>query len=196
MNWYSGFIKPILDYLFAALSLILLWPFLLIVALINALVFGKPLFVQTRIGKDERAFKCIKFRSLRTNHNELTIPFWGKVLRFTSVDEIPQVINILRGEMSLIGPRPLLPEYLNHYSEQQKKRHDVKPGITGLAQVKGRNSISWERSLQLDVEYTQRVNFWIDLKILMLTVVQVFKFGQVNSSSQESRKAFNQKPNE
>jgi lipopolysaccharide/colanic/teichoic acid biosynthesis glycosyltransferase len=192
MNWYSGFVKPTFDFLFAAFTLLFFWPILLLIGLINTVVFGKPLFIQTRIGKNERPFQCIKFRSLRVDHDENSIPIWGKLLRLSSIDEMPQVINILRGEMSLIGPRPLLPEYLAHYTPKQKLRHTVKPGITGLAQVSGRNSLSWEQSLQLDVEYAQNRTFYFDLKILARTVLQVFKFGQVNSSAKESRKPFNQ----
>ncbi len=190
MHSYSGFIKPIIDYLVAAFTLIILSPLLVIILLINTMVFKRPLFTQKRIGKNEEPFTLIKFRSLRIDGDDLSAPLWGKVLRVTSIDEIPQSINILRGEMSLIGPRPLLPEYLTHYSEEQRKRHLVKPGITGLAQVKGRNRLSWDESLKLDSIYADSLSFGMDLKILFLTILQLFKFSEVNSSKNQTREPF------
>ncbi len=190
MRWYSEFVKPIIDYLVAAFTLIVLSPLLVIILLINALIFKKPLFTQVRIGKNEEPFTLIKFRSLKIDGDDMSSPFWGKVLRVTSIDEIPQSINILRGEMSLIGPRPLLPEYLPYYSEEQRKRHLVKPGITGLAQVKGRNRLSWDESLKLDANYADSLSLGLDLKILFLTILQLFKFSEVNSSKDQTREPF------
>jgi undecaprenyl phosphate N,N'-diacetylbacillosamine 1-phosphate transferase len=194
MGWYRGLVKPAIDFAFAFIVLCIGWPVLTLIFLVNRMVFTTALFVQERIGQNEEIFKCFKFRSMKTAGDETSIPPWGKFLRFSSLDELPQAINILRGEMSLVGPRPLLPEYLPHYTEEQRKRHIVKPGITGLAQVKGRNTLSWEESLRLDAMYAERITFWLDLKIIVLTIPQVFKFGQVQQRENTSRTAFN-KPN-
>ena len=123
--------------------------------------------------------------------NESTIPLWGKFLRLTSLDELPQLILIIRGQMSFVGPRPLLPEYLFYYSEEQRARHLVKPGITGLAQVNGRNTLSWEESLRLDAEYAQNCNLRIDVKIVLKTIPQILNFNQVNQEKKQSREPFN-----
>jgi undecaprenyl phosphate N,N'-diacetylbacillosamine 1-phosphate transferase len=194
MGWYRGIVKPTFDFAFAIIVLCLGWPVLALIFFINQMVFTTALFVQVRIGQNEEPFNCLKFRSMKTAGDESTIPLWGKFLRFSSLDELPQAINILRGEMSWVGPRPLLPEYLPHYTEEQRKRHLVKPGITGLAQVKGRNTLSWEESLRLDATYAKSISFWLDLKIIVLTIPQVFKFGQVQQHENTSRTAFN-KPN-
>jgi undecaprenyl phosphate N,N'-diacetylbacillosamine 1-phosphate transferase len=191
MNWYDRLVKPLIDYVCAVITLLVFWPILLVVFIINVLIFKKPLFIQSRVGRGEHIFDCIKFRSFRIDGDESSIPAWGRFLRFSSIDEMPQIINILRGEMSLIGPRPLLPEYLEYYTEQQRKRHLVKPGITGLAQVNGRNSLSWEKSLSLDVEYVEKINFWLDVKILVQTVFQIFKLNEINQSAAETREPFN-----
>jgi lipopolysaccharide/colanic/teichoic acid biosynthesis glycosyltransferase len=191
MSWYKVIVKPVFDFVFAVILLIVFWPFLLVIFLINMLTFRKPLFTQTRIGLRELPFSCIKFRTLHKDGDESSIPLWGRFLRTSSIDELPQLINVIRGEMSFIGPRPLLPEYLSHYSEEQRKRHLVKPGISGLAQVSGRNRLSWEESLALDVEYAEKLAFWLDVQILLKTIGQVFKIKEVNDSSSISRKPFN-----
>jgi lipopolysaccharide/colanic/teichoic acid biosynthesis glycosyltransferase len=191
MSWYKVIVKPVFDFVFAVILLIVFWPFLLVIFLINMLTFRKPLFTQTRIGLRDLPFCCIKFRTLHKDGDESSIPLWGRFLRTSSIDELPQLINVIRGEMSFIGPRPLLPEYLSHYSEEQRKRHLVKPGISGLAQVSGRNRLSWEESLALDVEYAEKLAFWLDVQILLKTIGQVFKIKEVNDSSSISRKPFN-----
>jgi lipopolysaccharide/colanic/teichoic acid biosynthesis glycosyltransferase len=191
MSWYKVIVKPVFDFVFAVILLLVFWPFLLVIFLINMLTFRKPLFTQTRIGLRDLPFCCIKFRTLHKDGDESSIPLWGRFLRTSSIDELPQLINVIRGEMSFIGPRPLLPEYLSHYSEEQRKRHLVKPGISGLAQVSGRNRLSWEESLALDVEYAEKLAFWLDVQILLKTIGQVFKIKEVNDSSSISRKPFN-----
>ena len=191
MGWYRSFVKPSIDYGFAVVVICLGWPFLLIIYVVTRLVFTTGFFIQERVGRNDKIFECFKFRSMKTQGDESSIPRWGKFLRYSSIDELPQVINILRGEMSLVGPRPLLPEYLQHYSDEQRKRHLVKPGITGLAQVSGRNKLSWDESLGLDARYAESVSFSLDLKIMLLTIAQVFKFGEVKESKAASRSAFN-----
>lgn len=193
MGWYRSFVKPSIDYGFAVVVICLGWPFLLIIYVVTRLVFTTGFFIQERVGRNDKIFECFKFRSMKTQGDESSIPRWGKFLRHSSIDELPQVINILRGEMSLVGPRPLLPEYLQHYSDEQRKRHLVKPGITGLAQVSGRNKLSWDESLALDAHYAENVSFQMDLKIVFKTIPQVFKFGQVQQSAKETRSAFNKR---
>ena len=193
MAWYKSIIKPAFDFLLAIIIILLLWPLLLIIFFINLLVFKKGFFVQNRIGRHNQNFECIKFRSLRYKGQDDSAPVWGKFLRYSSLDELPQVINILRGEMSFIGPRPLLPEYLAEYTREQAKRHNVKPGITGLAQVKGRNLLAWEESQSLDVFYAENLSFQLDLRILLQTIPQLFKINEVQLSSRQTREPFKRK---
>ena len=190
MDWYSSFFKPSVDYLIAITFLIALWPLYLFIYLMNLLVFRKGLFIQERIGFQSKPFMCIKFQSLRVNGQDNSAPLWGKLLRYSSLDELPQMINILRGEMSFIGPRPLLPAYLSEYSKEQLKRHNVKPGISGLAQVNGRNMLPWEESLAMDVYYAENISFRLDLLIVLQTIPQIFKINQVQQSKSESRQPF------
>lgn len=192
MDWYKAFIKPSCDFVLATILLIALSPIIIAIFIINWLVFGNPLFIQTRIGRGEKPFQLIKFKSMRVAGDESSIPLWGKILRLTSLDELPQLILIIRGQMSFVGPRPLLPEYLYYYSEDQRQRHLVKPGITGLAQVSGRNRLSWDESLRLDVEYANRCSFGLDLKIVFRTIPQILNFSHVNQSKIQSREPFNQ----
>jgi len=190
MDWYSRFFKPTVDYLIAITFLIALWPLYLFIYLMNLLVFRKGLFIQERIGFQSKPFMCIKFQSLRVNGQDDSAPLWGKLLRYSSLDELPQMINILRGEMSFIGPRPLLPAYLSEYSKEQLKRHNVKPGISGLAQVNGRNMLPWEESLAMDVYYAENISFRLDLLIVLQTIPQIFKINQVQQSKSGSRQPF------
>ena len=190
MDWYSRFFKPTVDYLIAITFLIALWPLYLFIYLMNLLVFRKGLFIQERIGFQSKPFMCIKFQSLRVNGQDDSAPLWGKLLRYSSLDELPQMINILRGEMSFIGPRPLLPAYLSEYSQEQLKRHNVKPGISGLAQVNGRNMLPWEESLAMDVYYAENISFRLDLLIVLQTIPQIFKINQVQQSKSGSRQPF------
>jgi len=191
MAWYKRILKPFFDLIGAFLLLILLFPLIILLLLISAIFYKKPFFAQKRIGENERAFTCYKFRSMRVDGDEKSVTAWGGFLRKTSLDELPQLFNILKGEMSFIGPRPLLPEYLEHYSPEQAKRHRVKPGITGLAQVKGRNKLSWEASLAFDTYYATHCTFTLDISILAQTIPQLLKFSETEASEGVSREAFN-----
>ena len=179
---YKSFIKRAIDFLFAFSVLLVLSPLLLIVAImlwINNK--GSVFFIQQRPGKNEKLFNVIKFKTMndrRDVHGNLLpdkvrLTGIGKFIRTTSMDELPQLINVLKGEMSLIGPRPLLPKYLPLYNEQQKKRHRVRPGITGWAQVNGRNTISWSKKFEYDVWYVNNYSFFVDFKIILLTLKKV-----------------------
>jgi lipopolysaccharide/colanic/teichoic acid biosynthesis glycosyltransferase len=172
-----------LDFLVSAILLVFLGPALLVVALVTYIVLGAPvLFVQSRPGLNGRSFEIVKFRTMvkKTNDNESFVSDekrltdLGKFLRSTSIDEIPELWNVIKGDMSLVGPRPLLMEYLPLYNKEQGRRHEVRPGITGWAQINGRNSISWEEKFKLDVWYVDNQSFWLDLKILFQTVKKVF----------------------
>jgi undecaprenyl phosphate N,N'-diacetylbacillosamine 1-phosphate transferase len=202
---YAYFIKRILDFILSLIGCILLSPIFMTVTLV--LLFtnkGKPFFLQPRPGKNEKIFKVIKFKSMTDTKDadgEL-LPFEERVTRFGdfirtySLDEIPQLINVLYGQMSIVGPRPLLVQYLPLYSKEQQKRHLVKPGITGWAQVKGRNSISWNKKFELDVWYVEHMSFLLDIKIILLTIKKVlFKEG-VNSSENLNMSTFTGGPNE
>src|SRR5690554_2395317 len=180
---YKNYLKRLFDFLAAFFGLVLLSPIFIVVTI--ALYFanqGKPFFFQARPGKDERIFKIIKFKSMNDKKDAAgnllpdaaRLTKIGSLVRKTSLDEIPQLINVLKGEMSLIGPRPLLIEYLKLYNEEQKKRHNVRPGITGWAQVNGRNAISWTKKFELDVYYVNNISFGLDLKIFFLTIKKVF----------------------
>jgi len=177
-------IKRVADIVAAFLILLMLAPLLLILAVLIRIKLGSPvLFCQQRPGRHGKPFVMYKFRTmvnatdsqgLLLSDEERLIPF-GRMLRRTSIDELPELINVLKGEMSLVGPRPLLMEYLPLYSPEQARRHEVRPGITGWAQVNGRNAISWEEKFKLDVWYVDNQSFWLDIKILWMTVVKVFK---------------------
>ena len=179
---YAKYVKRMLDFLIALVGLVVASPILLIVAVLVRTKLGSPvLFAQERPGKDEKIFKLYKFRSMSDARDEqgnllpdkdrLT-PF-GKMLRATSLDELPELFNILKGDMSLIGPRPLLVSYLPWYTEREQLRHTVRPGLTGLAQVSGRNSLVWDKRLEKEVEYMEDLSFMMDLKILFMTVKKV-----------------------
>ena len=192
-------LKRLIDILGSLIGIIVLSPVYVIVGILVYLKLGSPiLFSQMRPGKDEKIFKMYKFRSMldSTNHlgevlpdEERLTPFGAK-LRSTSLDELPELFNVLKGEMSLVGPRPLLVEYLDLYSDEQKKRHKMRPGITGWAQVNGRNSISWSDKLSLDVEYVENFNLLLDMKILFMTVFKVFKKEGINQEGNATMEAF------
>lgn len=173
--FYSKLGKRILDLISATMVLILLLPVIAVILFIYALRKENPFFVQLRPGKHEKLFPLIKFRTMREPlkgeniHSVNRVTSFGKFLRKTSLDEIPQLINVLKGDMSLVGPRPLLIEYLPLYSEKEKKRHWVKPGITGYAQIHGRNQLSWKKKFELDVYYAENSSLWLDLYILFMT---------------------------
>ena len=186
---YPHFIKPILDFLLALFLILLFSPIILIVALLIRLKLGSPIFfIQERPGLNGKIFKIYKFRTMSNQRDskgqllsdELRLKGFGKFIRKSSLDELPQLFNVLKGEMSFVGPRPLLVEYLKLYNKEQARRHEVKPGITGWAQVNGRNAISWEEKFRLDVYYVKNISFGLDLKILYLTFFKVLKRKDIN----------------
>lgn len=183
-KFISSYLKRLFDLVTSVFAIVLLSPFIIILAVFVKIKLGSPVFfTQERPGKGGRPFKMYKFRtmtdkrdekgSLLPDHERMT-PF-GTWLRSTSLDELPELFNVIRGEMSIVGPRPLLMKYLPRYSAEQYRRHEVKPGITGWAQVNGRNLIDWDRKLALDVWYVDNMSFWLDIKIIFLTVIHVFK---------------------
>jgi lipopolysaccharide/colanic/teichoic acid biosynthesis glycosyltransferase len=184
MEWYRNFFKRFFDIVISITGLCLLSPvFIIVVLFLLVANQGKPFFVQRRPGKQGRIFKLIKFKTMNDRKDaagnllpdEKRLTAIGKFIRKTSLDEIPQLMNVLKGDMSLIGPRPLLVEYLPLYTGEQNRRHEVKPGITGWAQVNGRNAISWEQKFEYDVWYVDHCNFTTDCKIFLLTIKKVFK---------------------
>ncbi|WP_304421015.1 sugar transferase [Profundicola chukchiensis] len=192
MKLYQSFFKRLLDFCAALLGFIVLSPiFILITLFLSIANQGKPFFFQTRPGKDEKLFNIIKFKTMNDKKdaegNLLSdaerLTKVGQFVRKTSLDEIPQLLNVIKGDMSLIGPRPLLPEYLELYNATQKRRHEVRPGITGWAQVNGRNAISWEQKFDYDVWYVENITFLLDIKILFLTIKKVFVSEGISSDT-------------
>jgi len=197
---YKRFFKQIIDFFIAFTALVILSPLLLIILILLGFANkGNPFFFQNRPGKDERIFKIVKFRTMTNERDEngVLLPDAdrltgiGKFVRKTSIDEIPQLINVLMGDMSLIGPRPLLPEYLPIFNERQKKRHSVRPGITGWAQVNGRNAISWNRKFEYDVWYVENLSFTLDMKILFKTIKKVLISEGINTQNMATTEPFN-----
>lgn len=192
-------IKRVMDILGSLMGLILLSPVFIITAILVYIKLGSPiLFVQERVGKDNKVFKMIKFRSMKNDKNkygeylsdeERLTPF-GEKLRSLSIDELPELINVLKGDMSLVGPRPLLVDYLELYSDEQIRRHEMKPGITGLAQVNGRNSISWGERFKMDVSYIDTYNLFLDIKILFMTVYKVVKRDGISQEGNATMESF------
>ena len=196
---YKIFFKPLLDFVLSLLGLIISSPIFLIVFIALLLANkGKVFFLQKRPGKNEEIFKIIKFRTMNDKRDaqgnllpdEERLTSIGKLVRKTSLDEIPQLINVLLGNMSLIGPRPLLPEYLPLYNDFQKKRHLIKPGITGWAQINGRNAVDWEKKFMFDVWYVENMSFLLDLQIMFLTLKKVLKLEGVNREGEATNIAF------
>lgn len=190
---YRKYFKRVIDFSLSFMALIVLMPvFLILMVLGIAKMKGNPFFTQNRPGKDEKIFKLIKFRSMtcaKDKNGELLpddmrLTRYGKFLRSTSLDELPELINILVGDMSIVGPRPLLVEYLPYYTEEEKCRHDVRPGLTGLAQVNGRNAIEWDKKLAYDVEYVKHITFLNDVKIIIATVMKVLKRSDIQVGSE------------
>lgn len=188
------YIKRILDIISSLLAIIILSPLLGVLTVIGAFEMkGNPFFTQERPGKDEKIFKLVKFRTMtnaKDENGELLsdaerLTKYGKFLRNTSLDELPELFNILKGDMSVIGPRPLLVQYLPYYTEKEKHRHDVRPGLTGWAQVNGRNNITWEEKFAWDVKYVNEMNLILDIKILFQTVFNVLKRDDVVVDSYE-----------
>lgn len=181
---YAKYIKRMLDFILSLIALIVLSPLMIIIGILVRIKLGKPvIFKQKRPGKNEKIFTLYKFRTMTDEKDEQgnlladekRLTKFGKFLRSTSLDELPELWNILKGEMAIVGPRPLLVEYLPLYNEKQKHRHDVRPGLTGLAQISGRNTIDWEEKFEEDIEYIQNVNFVTDCKIVFKTVSKVLK---------------------
>ncbi|WP_394758941.1 sugar transferase [Flavobacterium sp.] len=196
---YTFFLKRGLDVLITLIALVLFFPIFIII--IVALFFandGKPFFYQLRPGKNGKIFKIIKFKTMSeakdANGNLLSdgerLTKIGNFVRKTSLDEIPQLLNVLKGDMSLIGPRPLLTQYLHLYNDFQNRRHEVKPGITGWAQVNGRNAISWDKKFELDVWYVDHCSFFVDIKILFKTVLKVVKKEGINAQNTATMEPF------
>lgn len=197
---YRDYIKRILDFTLALVMLVLLSP-LLIVVYIWLTIANKgagALFTQDRPGKDERIFKLYKFKSMTDERDAKgnllpdaqRLTQVGRFVRKTSLDELPQLWNVLKGNMSFIGPRPLLVQYLPLYNEEQRRRHNVRPGITGWAQVNGRNAISWEQKFKLDIYYVDHLSFWLDIKIIWLTIKKVIVREGINSETSATMEAF------
>ncbi len=202
---YKKYVKRILDVVLSTLALIILSPVLLIVAILVRIKLGGPvIFKQDRPGKDEKIFKLYKFRSMTNEKDEngnllpddKRLTKFGKLLRSTSLDELPELINIIKGDMSIVGPRPLLVEYLPLYNEEQKHRHDVRPGLTGYAQVHGRNLVDWESRFKLDVEYVNNISLKMDVKVLIDTVKVVFKREGISQEGNATMEMFTGNKNE
>lgn len=202
-GFYERYIKRLLDVLLSGMALIFLSPVLLITAILVRVKLGSPVvFCQERPGKDEKIFKLYKFRTMSDARDEngqllpdeVRLTKFGRLLRSTSLDELPELWNIFRGDMSIVGPRPLLVKYLPLYNEFQKHRHDVTPGLTGWAQVNGRNTLSWEKKFELDVWYAEHISFALDVKIVLMTVMKVFRREGISSESAATMEAFKGTP--
>jgi len=196
---YKKIFKRWMDVFLAGVALILLSPILALVALLVRTKLGSPvLFKQDRPGREEKIFTMYKFRTMTDERgeqgnllpNHVRLTKFGRLLRSTSLDELPELFNILKGDMSLVGPRPLLIEYLPRYNQKQKRRHEVRPGLTGLAQIRGRNTISWEEKFNYDVYYVEHLSFCLDCKILVETFLKVFKREGVNKSESLTMEKF------
>ena len=181
---YAKYIKRILDLILSLMALIVLMPLMIIIGILVRINLGSPIiFKQKRPGKNEKIFTLYKFRTMTDKRDidgnllpdEYRLTKFGKFLRSTSLDELPELINIIKGDMAIVGPRTLLVEYLPYYTEEEKHRHDVRPGLTGLAQVNGRNEISWEEKLKYDTEYIKEISFYSDLKIIFKTIKKTIK---------------------
>lgn len=199
MHMYARFWKRLLDFLLALTALLVLSPLLLLLTVAGAVAMrGNPFFAQPRPGRGERIFRLIKFRTMsdRRDASGALLPDgerlngYGRFLRKTSLDELPELFNILVGQMALVGPRPLLTAYLPLYSEEQPHRHDVRPGLTGYAQVHGRNAVPWEERFRMDVWYTQNITFRLDCRILLDTVRVVFRHDGIGSGTSETMEPF------
>lgn len=196
---YKNFFKPFLDFIISLTAFIILSPlFILVILMLFIVNRGSPFFIQMRPGKNQKGFRLIKFKTMNDKKDvegnilpdsERLTPV-GKFIRKTSLDEIPQLLNVIKGDMSLIGPRPLLVEYLPLYDDFQKRRHDVKPGITGWAQINGRNAISWEQKFEYDVWYVGNLSFFLDAKIFFKTIKKVFISEGISSATSQTMEKF------
>lgn len=198
---YKNFFKRILDFTIVLVVLLIIWPILLIITLWLQIANkgAGAFFTQVRPGKNGKLFKVIKYKTMTDEKDQQgnllpdaqRLTKVGKFVRSTSIDELPQLINVLKGDMSLIGPRPLLPQYLPLYSKEQARRHEVRPGITGWAQINGRNAISWTKKFEYDVWYVDHCSFWLDLKIVFLTIKKVFIREGISQEGQATMEFFN-----
>ncbi len=200
MNIYLSLIKPFGDFIISLAAIIILSPLLLVITILLFLANkGNPFFVQKRPGKNGKIFKIVKFKTMTDDMDSKgnllpdseRLTTIGKIIRKTSLDEIPQLWNVFLGDMSIIGPRPLLPHYLAIYNAEQHKRHLVRPGITGWAQVNGRNAISWKQKFEYDVWYVQHVSFFVDIRILFKTIQKVLVSEGINSANMATTEPFN-----
>ena len=202
---YAKFFKRFFDFTLSLFALLVLSPILFVLIVVGAIAMGgNPFFVQKRPGKinkktgEEKIFNLIKFRTMSNKKDadgnllpdEVRLNKYGKILRSTSLDELPELINILVGDMSIVGPRPLLPTYIPYYTEEERHRHDVRPGLTGLAQVNGRNAITWDRRLAYDVEYVSKITLIGDIKIIFATVYKVFKRADIQFTNTKETLGF------
>lgn len=192
---YAKFFKRILDFFLSLAAIIVLSPVMLVLVVLGAVKMkGNPFFTQLRPGKDEKIFKLIKFRTMSCEKDEngellpdeQRLNAYGEILRKTSLDELPELLNVLKGDMSIVGPRPLLVSYLPYYTQEERRRHHVRPGLTGLAQVNGRNLLDWEARFALDVRYVDELSLLLDIKILILTVKKVLLRENIVVSGSES----------
>lgn len=200
---YAHFLKRLIDFTIVFMVLLIIWPILLLITiwLHFANKGAGAFFTQERPGKNGKIFKVIKYKTMTDERDAQgnllpdvdRLTKVGKFVRSTSIDELPQLINVLKGDMALIGPRPLLPQYLPLYSKEQARRHEVRPGITGWAQVNGRNAISWTKKFELDVWYVDHCSFWLDLKIIFLTIKKVFIREGISQEGQATMEYFNGK---
>jgi len=198
-NIYRRYLKRPMDFILALIALVVLSPVFLIIAILVRMKLGSPvLFKQERPGLNEKIFKMYKFRTMTDKRDEndellpdsMRLTHFGKLLRSTSLDELPELVNILKGEMSFVGPRPLLVQYLPLYNDDQKRRHEVKPGLTGYAQISGRNAISWEEKFKLDVEYIEHISFKRDWEIIFLTIKKAIIKEGINSKTSVTMEPF------
>ncbi len=196
---YAKIFKRIIDFILSLCALIILSPLLLVLIILGSVFMkGNPFFAQERPGKDEKIFKLIKFRTMSNKKNKdgnllpdaERLNKYGRMLRLTSMDELPELINILKGDMSIIGPRPLLVRYLSRYNKEQHHRHDVRPGLTGYAQAHGRNDLSWEDKFAMDIWYTKHITFIGDVKIIWDTVMTVVKREGISSETSATMEEF------
>lgn len=196
---YAKYIKRVLDFVLSLMALIVLSPLLVILIILGAVFMrGNPFFTQARPGKNEKIFKLIKFRTMDNRKDkdgkllpdDVRLNKYGRVLRSTSLDELPELINILIGDMSIVGPRPLLVKYLLRYNEEQRHRHDVRPGLTGYAQAHGRNAVTWEEKFKMDVWYTRNISFITDVKVIIDTVKVVLKRDGISSDTSATMEEF------
>ena len=200
---YQKYIKRILDITLSGAAIIVLSPVMGVTAILVKKKLGSPvIFKQKRPGKDEKIFTMYKFRTMTDERDEkgellpdsIRVTKFGKMLRSTSLDDLPELFNIFKGDMSVVGPRPLLVQYLPLYNEKQKRRHEVRPGLSGLAQVNGRNAITWDEKFNYDVEYVEKVSFTLDVRIVLRTIIKAFRQEDINAGSEVTMEAFTGEP--